>query len=104
MLDNLRRSLSPPATFLLLVAAWCLPGAGAGWWTVFVLCVYVLPTLLSFLGSLLPKRRGVAKRSFLRGIAADLAIGLAQAALRLTLLAHAAWLRVDAIGRTLWRL
>ncbi len=103
MLDNLRRSLSPPATFALLVAAWCLPGAGAGWWTAFVLGVYVLPTLLAFFGSLLPKRRGVAKRSFLRGIAADLAIGLAQAALRLTLLAHAAWLRADAIGRTLWR-
>ena len=103
MVDNLRRSLSPLAVFTLLVAAWCLPGAGAGWWTAFVLGVYALPTLLSFLGSLLPKRRGVAKRSFLRGIAADLAIGLAQAALRLTLLAHAAWLRADAIGRTLWR-
>ena len=103
MLDNLRRSLSPPATFALLVAAWCLPGAGAGSWTAMVLGVYVLPTLLAFFGSLLPKRRGVAKRSFLRGIAADLAIGLAQAALRLTLLAHAAWLRADAIGRTLWR-
>ncbi len=104
MFDNLRRSLSPPATFALLVAAWCLPGAGAGIWTAFVLGVFVLPTLFSFFASLFPKRSGVAKRSFLRGVAADLAIGLAQAALRLTLLAHSAWLRADAIGRTLWRL
>ena len=104
MLDNLRRSLSPPATFALLVAAWCLPAAGAGLWTAFVLGMYTVPALLSFVGSLLPKRRGVAKRSFLRGVAADLAVGLAQSALRLTLLAHSAWLRADAIGRTLWRL
>ena len=75
MLDNLRRSLSPPATFALLVAGWCLPRAGAGLWTAFVLGVYALPTLLSFFGSLFPKRRGIAKRSFLRGVAADLAIG-----------------------------
>ncbi len=104
MLDNLRRSLSPPATFALLVAAWCVPGAGAGLWTAFVLGMYTSPALLSFVGSLLPKRRGVAKRSFLRGVAAELAVGLAQSALRLTLLAHSAWLRADAIGRTLWRL
>ena len=49
-------------------------------------------------------RKGVAKRSFVRGVAADLGIGLAQTALRIVLLAHAAWLRVDAIARTLWRL
>ncbi|HEY1434385.1 MAG TPA: glycosyl transferase, partial [Thermoanaerobaculia bacterium] len=39
MLDNLRRSLSAPAAFLTLVAGWCLPGAGAGLWTVFVVGV-----------------------------------------------------------------
>ena len=73
-------------------------------WTVFVIGVLVLPTLLSFFSSLFPKRRGIAKRSFLRGVARDLAIGLAQAALRIVFLAHAAWMRSDAIARTLWRL
>ena len=66
--------------------------------------VLVLPTLLSFFSSLFPKRRGIAKRSFLRGVARDLAIGLAQAVLRIAFLAHAAWMRSDAIARTLWRL
>ncbi len=103
MIDNLRRSLSAPATFATLVAAWCLKGVGAGLWTAFVLCVFSLPTLLSFLSSLFPKRSGIAKRSFLRGVAADLAIGLAQAALRVVFLAHTAWMRGDAIARTLWR-
>ena len=104
MADNLRRSLSAPATFATLLAAWCLPGANAGLWTLSLLSVSLLPTLLSFFTNLLPDRRGVAKRSFLRGAVSDLAIGLAQAALRLVVLAHTAWLRTDAIARTLWRL
>ena len=104
MIDNLRRSLSPPAIFATLIAGWCLTGVGAGLWTAFVLCVLSLPTFLSFFSNLLPKRRGVAKRSFLRGVATDLAIGLLQTALRVVFLAHSAWLRSDAIARTLWRL
>ena len=104
MIDNLRRSLWAPATLATLVASWCLSRTGAAVWTAFVLCVLTLPTFLSFFGSLFPKRRGVAKRSFLRGVVTELAIGLSQTVLRLALLAHAAWIRLDAIGRTLWRL
>jgi cyclic beta-1,2-glucan synthetase len=104
MLDNLRRSLLPPAMFATLLAAWCLPGAGAGLWTLFILFVLVFPTLLSFFTGLLPDRPGVAKRSFVRGVASDLATGLAQAGARLVFLAHTAWLRADAIARTLWRM
>jgi cyclic beta-1,2-glucan synthetase len=37
-------------------------------------------------------------------VATDLAIGLSQTALRVVFLAHSAWLRSDAIVRTLWRL
>ena len=57
-----------------------------------------LPAILSFFSNLFPKRRGIAKRSFLRGVARDLAIGLAQAALRIVFLAHTAWMRSDAIA------
>ena len=104
MMDNLRRSLSAPATFATLVAGWCLPKAGAGLWAIFVLAVLSIPTFLSFFANLLPDRRGIAKRSFVRGVLTDLGIGLTQTALRVALLAHAAWLRADAIGRTLWRM
>ena len=103
MLDNLRRSLSAPATLATLLAGWCLPNAGPRPWTILVLAVLTLPTLLSFLTSLFPDHRGIAKRSFVRGVVADLAVGLAQSALRIVFLAHTAWLRLDAIARTLWR-
>ncbi len=104
MLDNLRRSLSAPMTFATLLAGWCLPGAGAGLWTAFVLGALSFPTFLAFFTGLLPERRGIAKRSFARGVAADLGLGLAQTAMRVAFLAHAAWMRLDAIARTLWRL
>ncbi len=104
MIDNLRRSLSAPAIYATLVAAWCAGGGAAGLWTAYVLAVLFLPTLLSFVAGLFPKRRGVAKRSFFRGLAADLAIGLSETLLRVVFLAHSAWLRADAIVRTLWRL
>ncbi len=104
MIDNLRRSLSAPATFATLLAAWCLPGVDARLWTLLMLGAMCLPAILSFLSNLFPKRSGIAKRSFLRGVARDLAIGLSQAALRIVFLAHTAWMRSDAILRTLWRL
>ena len=85
MLDNLRRSLSPPATVRAARGRrGVCPARAPGSWTALVArrlrrCRRFSPSS----ASLLPKRRGVAKRSFLRGVAADLAIGLAQAALRL---------------------
>ena len=106
MLDNLRRSLSPPATFATARGR-VVPARGAapGRWTAFVLGVYALPTLLAFFGE--PPAEAARHRQAqlpARASRRTSRIGLAQAALRLTLLAHAAWLRADAIGRTLWRL
>ncbi|MGH9366406.1 MAG: glycosyl transferase, partial [Thermoanaerobaculia bacterium] len=104
MIDNLRRSLSAPAAFATLLASWMLPGAGPVLWTAFLLSVLSLAPLISFFAGLLPGRHGIAKRSFVRGVAADLAVGLSQTLLRVVLLAHQSWLRSDAILRTLWRL
>ncbi len=104
MIDNLRRSLSAPATFATLVAGWSVAAGTAGLWTAYVLGVLFLPVFLSFLSSLLPTRRGVAWGSFFRGVAADFAIDLSQTVLQIVFLAHSAWLRCDAIVLTLWRL
>ncbi len=103
MIDNLRRSLSAPTIFATLLAGWCVTGA-ARVWTAYVLGVLFLPAFLSFFSSLFPRRRGVARGSFLRGVAADFAIGLSETVLRVVFLAHSAWLRCDAIALTLWRL
>ncbi len=104
MMDNLRRTLSAPAAFLALVAGWMLPRASAAVWTGFVLSMIALPALLPFLAGIVPPRRGISKRSYVRAAGADLALGLSQIAFLLTLLAHQAWLMSDAIIRTLLRL
>ncbi|HSS44200.1 MAG TPA: glucoamylase family protein, partial [Thermoanaerobaculia bacterium] len=104
MIDNLRRTLSAPAALATLATGWALPAINAHLWTAFILTTIAIPALFSFFAEMLQGRRGLAKRSFVRGIGADLALSLAQAALRIVLLAHQAWLMADAILRTLIRL
>ncbi|HEY8021145.1 MAG TPA: glucoamylase family protein [Thermoanaerobaculia bacterium] len=103
MLDNLRRSLLGPAAFLTLLASWALPGVRPGLWAAFVAVVFAWTGLYSFVAGLLHRRAGIAKRSFLRSLATDLGLSLAQSGLRLALLAHQAWLMGDAVTRTLAR-
>ncbi len=105
MLDNLRRSVSPPAALATLLACWTLPGGRPDIWTAFVVATILIPGFFAFFtGLLLPRRRGIAKRSYLRRLGADLALSLAQGALRIVFLAHQAWLMADAAARTLARL
>jgi len=104
ILDNLRRSLSAPAAFLTLVAGWTLPGVSPIVWTGTVLASFVLPRLFSVLAGLVPARRGISKRSFLRGVGRDIAVALGRAGFSVAVLAHQAWLAGDAILRTLFRL
>src|SRR5712691_3803725 len=104
MLDNLRRSLSAPASVVALLAGWALPLQAAVVWTGFVLSTIALATLLPVLAGILPRRARVTARSHLRGLAADVRLALSQTALLVVFLAHQAWLMADAIGRSLFRL
>ena len=104
MLDNLRRSLSAPASVAALVAGWALPLHAAAVWTGFVLSTIALSTLLPVLAGIVPRRVRITARSHLRALAADVGLALSQSALLVVFLAHQAWLMADAIGRTLFRL
>jgi cyclic beta-1,2-glucan synthetase len=104
MLDNLRRSLSAPASLAALVAGWALPLQAAVVWTGFILSTIALSTLLPVLAALVPRRARVTVRSHLRALAADVRLALSLTALLVVLLAHQAWVMADAIGRTLFRL
>src|SRR5262245_12563655 len=104
MLDNLRRTLLAPAVLVLLVAGWVLPAASPSQWTTFVVATLLLTALVPVLHEVVPRRRGISKRSHVRGVLNDTAVAVTQVALTLTLLAHQAWLMTDAIGRTLVRL
>ena len=104
MLDNLRRSLSAPSMFLLLVAGWLTPGLSPWLWARFVLAAILIPALIPFLAGVNAHLEGISKRSHFRGLISDFSLGLSQAGLNLTFLGYQAWLMADAIGRTLCRL
>ena len=104
MIDNLRRTLLAPAAFLLLVAGWVLPVGVPASWTTFALASIVLTALVPVLHEVVPHRRGISKRSHVRGVVTDLGTAIAHISLTVTLLAYQAWLMTDAIVRTLVRL
>ncbi len=104
MMDNLRRTLSPPAAFLALLAGWILPELPAKLWSVFVVGMITLPHFLPFLVGILPRRLGISKRSYLRSVGTDLVLALAQNVFLVMLLAHQSWIMADAIVRTLFRM
>ena len=103
MIDNLRRTMSAPFTVATLIAAWTLPSIFTGLWTAFVFATVVVPAALPVLLGLLPGRKGISKRSYLRALGEDITIAAAHVALGITFVAHQAWLMVGAIGRTVVR-
>ena len=101
ILDNLRRSLVEPATFLLLVYGWLLGGSPAAW-TFATLCILLLPSFFEFVFSLvraaLTREASVARRA-----PAALFASVANVLLQLTFLAHQTLLSLDAVIRAFVR-
>ena len=104
IIDNLRRSLTPPLTLAALAAGWLLPPPLAVGWTLAVLAMLALPHLLPLPFVVLPGRAGITARSHLAALGADARAALAQILLAVTFLPDAALRMGDAILRTAWRL
>jgi cyclic beta-1,2-glucan glucanotransferase len=103
MLDNLRRTLSAPTALGTLVAGWVWSGASPMVWTGFVLATIALPACLAALAGVIPRGRGISKRSHVRAVGHDFVQAASHTAFTITMLAHQAWLMGDAIVRTLVR-
>ncbi len=104
MFDNLRRTLSAPAALVALLVGWTLPLPTAVAWTAFVLLVIALPTVLPVFAALMPRRGGVTARSHLGALGQDIVAAFSQTALLVIFLPHQAWLMLDALYRTVFRL
>lgn len=104
MLDNLRRSLSAPASILALLLGWTLPFQAATVWTGFIVSVIALPTVIPLIAGIFPQRAKITRDSYLRAFAEDIGLAASQTFLLLAFLAHHAWFMIDAIGRTVFRL
>jgi cyclic beta-1,2-glucan synthetase len=103
LLDNLRRSLVPPALLTLLVLGWTVLPGSPGFWTATALAVFALPFFQMVLGVAIGCVRGRSltplKKAWER-----VPSTFGQVGLELVFLAYRAVLLLDAIVRTLVRL
>lgn len=104
MVDNLRRSLTPPAIFLILSISWLLPEPFLKIWSCFAITALSLPVLLPILSDLVIRKLGVDKKINVPKIVRDFSFGLGRSAVSIVLLAHQSFLMCDAVFRTIWRL
>ena len=104
ILDNLRRSLLPPALLVLLAAGWTvLPGSG--WvWTLVALLVLAFPAYFQVAQSLGSAAPGIPLREHVVAERDNILTSLRQSVLSIAMLAHQSVVMLDAIGRTLVRL
>ncbi|HTW67790.1 MAG TPA: glucoamylase family protein [Bryobacteraceae bacterium] len=96
ILDNLRRSLVPVASLLLLLFGWLI-SAAPGVWSLVVGLAVAIPALAPLLDRL--ARRVQREVHGWRGAADE----LLRAAVMIAFLPHQAWLAIDAIARVTYR-
>ena len=101
--DNLRRSLAPAALTLLLLLGWTvLPSAW--FWTLSVLGIILIPSLLASLLEVLQKPGDVLLGQHLAANLHSAGRRFAQAVFTLVCLPYEAFFSLDAIVRTGWRM
>ncbi len=102
IVDNLRRSLIEPATFLLLFAGWFFLPGGPRFWTLVTLALLFLPTYFRLIFSL---ARAAWKRNKLsaRDAFVQFATSHVSILLSIAFLAHQTLVALDAIIRTIIR-
>jgi len=102
ILDNLRRSLVEPATFLLFVLGWTvLPGKPVRW-TLVALAILFLPPWLEFVLNLV-RAAFEGKKKMAEAAVKGLVASTINVFLILTFLAHQALISLDAVVRSLVR-
>ncbi|MDQ2775221.1 MAG: glycosyl transferase, partial [Acidobacteriota bacterium] len=102
IVDNLRRSLIEPATFLLLVCGWFFLPAGPRFWTLVTLALLFLPIYFRLVFSIV--RASATQDSIaLRESVKDWVTSHVSILLNIAFLAHQAIVALDAIVRTVIR-
>ena len=105
MIDNMRRSLSPPATLFCFFSSWLfLPTNSAAIFTIFVVFLALIPTLLPAISGALPRAQALTFNSRMKSSVADFTHAIALSFANILFLGHNAYLMADAISRTLHRL
>lgn len=102
--DNLRRSLVPPMTCLLLIVGWFAFPSAAWWWSALGFLTVGFPTVAGFFTGLWNWPRNGNWRGHVAALSIDLAKSAQQSLITAAVLPHRAVMMVDAIVRTLIRM
>jgi cyclic beta-1,2-glucan synthetase len=101
--DNLRRSFVPIAFTLLLIAGWTL--LPSSWfWTLMVSAFVFIPSFISSIWNALWKPKEIAIRQHITNATSLTSKNILQAAFTVTCLPYEAYVSLDAIARTVWRI
>ncbi|HEY3197944.1 MAG TPA: hypothetical protein VGJ57_08010, partial [Nitrospirales bacterium] len=101
--DNLRRSLAPSALTLLLALGWTVL-APVWFWTLSVLAIILIPPLIASILEVFQKPADVLLRQHVAASGRSAGRHFAQAAFTLACLPYEAFVSLDAIVRTAWRM
>ena len=104
ILDNLRRSLTEIATFVMLLSGWLLFPERTLYWTLATLAVIALPTYWQFAMSILRGGKALFTGIFWKNWAADFGISQANLFMRVASLCHQSLITLDAIVRSVVRM
>jgi cyclic beta-1,2-glucan synthetase len=104
MIDNLRRSLVAPSLLALITVGWLLLPEQSLGWPLAMTAIVLFPAYFSLADSMLFQPHvgtfAVSAHTAWRDLCRD----SARALLTLTMLPHQAWLMLDAILRSIWRM
>lgn len=103
MFDNLRRTLASPSSLLLLVIGWFVLPLSPWLWSIFVVATIGVPVAVPVVLEIWP-RHGRRWRRHVRSTLLEASRSAARVGLAVAFLPRRAWLMVDAIFRTLWRM
>jgi cyclic beta-1,2-glucan synthetase len=104
ILDNLRRSVTEFATFVLLLASWFFLPAPASYWTAATVALVLIPRYTQLIFSLLRLEYTGDTFAHVKQIFGDFTAGQVNVLIFFTFLAHQTLVTMDAVFRTVVRL
>jgi len=101
--DNLRRSFVPLALTALLILGWTVLSS-AWFWTMVVMAIIILPSLVSAAWDLIKKPEDISFKTHVRFSIVTAYRNCIQAVFTIITLPYEGWYHLDAIVRTNWRI
>lgn len=101
--DNLRRSIVPVALLALLICGWTVLDS-AWFWTLAVIGIGLLPSIIASAWDILKKPDDVLMRYHISNSAQAIYRNITEAVFTLVCLPYEAYISIDAIVRSVWRM